>query len=131
MNKGNYGVRNHGSARSYAEFTFTAPGAGTSVTVSTGVDGCNIVASIAHVAGTNTLTVTLTDQFNKVMHASASILEATGKRATCGAPSNEGSATLPVSFIVYTWVAAGTVDNDNADRITVQLALRNGSQGVK
>lgn len=131
MDGSDYKVRDLGYGRVFCEFTFTAPGAGTSVTVSTGVDGSNEVATITHVAGTAILVVTLKNKWNKVLHAGASILSTTGKRATIDTIANEGSGTSAISFNLRTWVAAGTVDNDNADRITVQLALRNGYAGVK
>lgn len=128
--EGNDSGRSLGSGRVYAEFTFTAPGAGTSVAL-TGIDGADVVASISHTGGTNVLGVTLNKKYNKVIDASASVIATDGKRATIGSIANEGSASLAPTFNIYTWVAAGTASNDNADRITVKLALRYGYQGVK
>ena len=128
--EGTYPNRSHGSGRSYAEFTFTAPGSGTSVAVAN-IDGSDVVASITHVGGTNVLAVTLSKRFNKIVAAEASVIATDGKRATIGSIANEGHASNAPTFNIYTWVAAGTANNDNADRITVRLALRSGYQGVK
>lgn len=124
-----YQPRSYGSGRVYGEFLFTAPGAGTSVAQSA-IDGGDIVASITHVGGTNLVTVTLKDTFNKVIHLDAQVLGTIGGRATCSQPTNEGTAN-PISFGIYTWVAAGTAANDSASVIQVSLALRNGNWGVK
>lgn len=128
--EGNFGARSLGSGRVYAEFTFTAPGAGTSVAL-TGIDGSDIVASISHTGGTAILGVTLNKKYNKIVDAQASVIATDGKRATIGSIANEGSASLAPTFNIYTWTAAGAASNDNADRITVRLALRAGYQGVK
>jgi len=128
--EGNYNSRNLGGSRVYAEFTFTAPGTGTSVAL-TGIDGADVVASISHTPGGNTLGVTLNKKYNKIISAEASVVALDGKRATIGSIANEGSATLAPTFNIHTWVAAGTSNIDNADRIMVRLALRYGHQGVK
>lgn len=128
--EGNYPSRNLGSSRVAAEFTFTAPGSGTSVAVS-GVDGADVVASIAHTAGTNIITVTLNKKYKKIIAADAQLVSTTGNWSNVGSISNEGSATTAPSFTIYTWVAAGTVSNDNADRVMVRLSLKYGYQGVK
>ncbi len=130
-NRTYYPKRSYGTARVDCEFTFTAPGAGTSVTVATAVDGADVVASITHVGGSNLLTVTLKDSFNKVINASANVIQTNGARATIGGITNEGGTTSGLSFGIYTWVAAGTALNDCADRITVSLSLRNGNWGTK
>ncbi len=122
--------RSYGAAREYLEFVFTAPGAGTSVTVSTGVDGCSEVASITHVGGTNKLTVTLLRSTNKVVDASANVVGTAGARATVGGILNEATSS-PLVFDIYTWVAAGTASNDPTAPISVKLALRGRSIGMK
>lgn len=129
MNRNLYPYRKYGSGRVDCEFQFPLPGAATSVAV-TSVDGADVVASIAHVAGTNLVTVTLKDAFNKVIHASASIIGTAGARATIGGITNEGTAN-GLTFGIYTWVAAGTVSNDATGVVTVQLCLRNGNWGQK
>lgn len=128
--EGQYNAKFLGSGRVYAEVTFTAPGAGTSVALS-GIDGGDIIASISHTGGTNVLGVTLNKKYNKIIACEASVIATDGKRATIGSIANEGSSTLAPTFNIYTWVAAGTANNDNADRITLRLALRFGNQGVK
>lgn len=129
MNRTLYPSHNYGSGRVYADFTFTAPGAGTSVTLS-GIDGADIVASIAHTGGTNKLTVTLKDAFNKALAIEANVVGTAGAWASVGGITNEGTSSGLV-FDIYTWVAAGTASNDNAAQIMVALALRNGNWGVK
>ena len=127
-----YPAQNYGSSRVYAEIRFTAPGAGTSVPASS-VDGANIVASIAHVAGTNKLTITLKDTFRRAIYANANVLEGAvgdGQWASVGNVANEGTAT-PIAFDVYTWSAAGAAANDSARTIVVALAFKNGSWGVQ
>lgn len=124
-----YPAHSYGTAREYAEFTFTAPGAGTSVAASA-IDGCDLVASIAHVGGTNKLTVTLKKPFNKVVYVDAVVLGTAGAWASCGGVTNEGTSSA-ITFDIYTWVAAGTASNDNAATIMVSLAVRNGNWGTK
>lgn len=128
-----YPSQSYGSSRVYAEFQFIGPGAGTSV-ASANIDGADIVASIAHVGGTNKFTITLKDAFNKVIAHSADLVESTaggaGNYASIGNFTNQGTNT-PLSFNVYTWNAAGTAKNDPTDTIVVQLALRSGNWGVK
>src|SRR5882762_9111013 len=97
----NFSERNQGSGRINVEFSFTAPGSGTSGDLTT-VDGSDQVASIAHVGGSNKMTVTLKRPFNKVAHAEASIIGTAGKRATIGGITNEASGTALV-FDIYTW----------------------------
>lgn len=130
--RGFYPSKSYGSGLVTANFRFTMPGSGTSVTVSgTTVFGADIVATIAHVAGTQVATVTLKDKFSKVLYGAVTLIGTTGKRATIGAISNEGSSTAAPSFTIYTWAADGTADNDNASDCMVSLALRNGSWGVQ
>lgn len=124
-----YPSQSYGSGRVYCEFQFTAPGAGTSVAASA-IDGSDAVASIAHVGGTNTLTVTLKDPFNKLIAASAEMVGTTGRYAQIGGITNEGTNS-GLSFTITTFVAAGTAANDPTDVIHVFLALRNGNWGVK
>lgn len=128
-----YPSQSYGTSRVYAEFKFVGPGAGTSVAAAN-IDGCDLVASIAHVGGTNKFTITLKDPFNKVISHSADIVESTaggaGNYATAGNFTNEGTAT-PLVFNVYAFTAAGAARNDPADTFVVSLALRNGSWGTK
>lgn len=123
----------YGSGRVFANIRVTLAGAATSVAL-TSVDGGDIVASIAHVAGTNKWTFTLKDAFNKVIDANASMLESaaggSGNYATIGVFANEGTSSA-LTFSVYTYNAAGTARNDSTETITISLGLRNGNWGVK
>src|SRR5678816_2405662 len=123
-NRYTYKSQKIGRERVDLEFTFTAPGAGTSVASTAIEDDGDGVASITHSAGTAILVVTLKDAWNKVMFATASVHSTAGKGATIDTIANEGTSSA-ITFNLRTWVAAGTVDNDNADRITVKLTLRN------
>ncbi|AKU97005.1 hypothetical protein AKJ09_03669 [Labilithrix luteola] len=128
-----YKAESYGTSRVYAEFRFVAPGAGTSVATAN-IDGADLVASIAHVAGTNKFTVTLKDAFNKVIAHSTDVVESTaggaGNYASAGNFANEGTSA-PIAFNIFTWNAAGTPRNDATDTIAVTLAFRNGNWGVK
>jgi hypothetical protein len=125
-NRTAYIPRAHGHRREYIDFSFTAPGAGTSVVIATQLDGCDSVLSIAHVAATNLLTVTLKDAYHRLVDASASVVGVTGDRAQIGTITNEASS-LPLAFQITTWSGAGVAVNDSAARITVSLAVRNGT----
>lgn len=128
-----YPAYSYGSGRVYCEALITLAGAATSVAL-TSVDGCDIIASITHVAATNKWTVTLKDAFNKVIAHSIDIREAVangaGNYATIGNFTNEGTAT-PLTFSIYTWNAAGTARNDSTETLSMSLALRNGNRGTK
>lgn len=128
-----YPAQSYGSGRVYAEMRITLAGAATSVALSS-VDGCDLVATITHVAASNKWTITLKDAFNKVIASSVDLLEAvaggSGDYASIGNFSGEGTATA-LSFAVYTWNAAGTAQNDSTKTMVVSLALRNGNWGVK
>lgn len=133
MNRTLYPSQSYGSSRVYAECRITLAGAATSVPVAN-VDGCDLIASIAHVAGTNKWTVTLKDTFNKVIAHAADLVEVvaggSGDYATIGNVANEASST-PVSFALYAWNAAGTAQNDSVKTAVISLAIRNGNWGVK
>lgn len=107
-------------------FKFTAPGSSTSATLPT--SPTNYVASIAHVGGTNVLTVTMVDAVQEVDFLSAEIRDNTpdGRYATVGTVSNEGTST-PVSFKIATYTAGGSAANDSADVIMVKMVIRDGS----
>lgn len=128
-----YPAQSYGSGRVYAEFKVTLAGAATSVALSS-VDGCDLVASISHVAASNKWTITLKDPFNKVIASSIDILESVaagaGNYASIGNFTGEGTAT-PLGFAIYTWNAAGTAKADATDTVVVSLVLRNGNWGVK
>lgn len=120
-----YPSQSYGSGRVYAEFRFTAPGSGTSVATS-GVVGCDIVASIAHTAGTNVITVTLKDTFYAVIDVQANLRDDSGNGAyaTTGTVSNEATSTPP-SFKIQTFSAAGAALNDSTHVISCILSLKN------
>ena len=105
-----YPTFSYGSGRVYCEMRVTLAGAATSVALSS-VDGADAIASISHVAGTNKWTVTLKDQFNKVIAHSVDIAESVangaGSYATIGNFTNEATSS-PISLAIYTWNAAGT-----------------------
>lgn len=123
-NRGFFSGYKVGRERVDLEFSFTAPGAGASVTAID--DDGKGVATITHTGGTAVLGVTLKDAYNKVLSAEASVHATDGKRATIDTFANEGSATgAAVTFNIRTWTAAGAANNDNADRITCRLTLRN------
>jgi hypothetical protein len=126
-----YPSNSYGSSRVYCEFTFTAPGAGTSVLLSN-VDGADAVASITHVAGTNVCTVTLKDTFFKVISHSCDVRDNTPNGAYCtmGTFTNEGTKTPP-SFNINFYSAAGVALNDSVAQVVVTLALKNANWGVK
>lgn len=113
----------YGRERVDLAVSFTAPGAGGSVTAID--DDGKAIATITHTGGTAILVVTLKDKFNKVMHAHAEVHATDGKRASIDTIANEGSATLAPTFNIRTWTAAGVASNDNADRITLRMTLRN------
>lgn len=126
-----YPSQSYGTGRVYAEFRFTAPGASTSVATtgsSSTLDGCDIVSSIAHVAGTNVLTVTLKDAFPKVIDVQANIRDdaGNGAYATTGTITNEGTGS-PITFKIQTFNAAGTALNDPTLVIACTLSLKNTS----
>ena len=128
-----YPAQSYGSGRVYAEMRITLAGAATSVALSS-VDGCDLIATVTHVAASNKWTITLKDAFNKVIASSVDLLESvaggSGDYASIGNFSGEGTATA-LSFAVYTWNAAGTAQNDSTKTMVVSLALRNGNWGVK
>lgn len=131
MNRTLYQSQSYGSSRVYAEFRVVLAGAATSVPLAN-VDGADIVASIAHVAGSNKWTVTLKDPFNKLIAHSADLVEVTGTGdyATAGIVTNEASGS-PIGFSLFTWNAAGTAMNDSTRTAVITLAFRNGQWGVK
>lgn len=128
-----YPAQTYGSSRVYAEMRIVLAGAATSVAL-TSVDGADLIASIAHVAGSNKWTVTCKDAFNKVVACSCDLLEAvaggSGDYASIGNFTNEGTASA-LTFAIYSWNAAGTAQNDSTKTVVISLALRNGNWGVK
>lgn len=134
-NRTMYPAQSYGSSRVYAEFVFTAPGAATSVVVtgaSSVLTGADIVASIAHVAGTNVLTVTLKDTFNKIVDAQANVRDDAGAGTWCsiGTITNEGTAT-PSTFKIQYFDNLGAAANNSVLVTSVTLVLRNGNWGTK
>ena len=124
--------QNYGAGRVYCEFKFTAPGAGTTLDLTT-VNGADIVASGAHVAGTNVITLTLKDAYPAVISASADIRDdaGTGPYASVGNITNEGTST-PVTLKVAYFSAAGTALNNSVAVTSVVIAFKNTSgQGAK
>lgn len=128
-----YKPESYGSSRVYAEVRILLAGAATSVPLAN-VDGCDLIASIAHVGGTNKWVVTCKDSFNKVVAHAADLVESvaggSGDYATAGNVTNEGTAA-PITFAIYTWNAAGTAQNDCVKTAVLTLAFRNGNWGVK
>ena len=125
-----YPSQSYGEGRVYAEFRFIPNGAATSIPVTNAnVQGCDLVSSITHTAGTNKFVVTLKDTFPALITHSADLLDTsagTGNYATVGNPLNFGTSTLP-SIQVMSWNAAGTALNDpvNTNTFVVTLALKN------
>jgi len=129
-----YPSSGYGSGRVYLEFSFLANGA-SNPTGTNGVgtvDGADAVASIS-LSATGTYTVTLKDNFNKIIYATAEIDDSVpdGAYATVGLVSGENTAN-PLVFKVYTRAAGGSATNMAANRrVQVSMALRNGNWGTK
>lgn len=117
-----------GSGLNYVWLTFELLGAGASaLTIPAAGGGANVVASVSR-SSAGLFVVTLKDAWNKCLYKSADIDDTLndGAYATCGTVLNEGTAT-PLSFQIFTRVAAGTVgDPAAARRIGVSLCMRNG-----
>jgi hypothetical protein len=87
-------------------------------------------ASVAHVGGSNTITVTLRDPYPAVVYLSAEVRDDSnnGAYATVGTVTNEASTTdAPVSFNINTFSAGGSALNDTTLVIMVWLGFRNSN----
>jgi hypothetical protein len=125
-----YPAVSYGFGRVYGEFIFTPNGSGTpSLSL---VDGSDMVSTLAHTGGTQIITVTLKDAFNKVVYGSADVRGTAGTWCTIGAISNEATST-PLQVQIYYWQAGGSALNDPTTSAVTQvtLALRNSASGMK
>lgn len=91
------------------------------------------VSSVAHSA-TGRYLVTLADTYRYSITSVPSLDDSAtggdGGYATIGAASNEGSATLPLTYVVHTRNAAGTeTDFASPRRLGLKLCLKNSSVG--
>lgn len=123
-----YPAVSYGMCRVYGEFIFTPNGSG--VPSLSLVDGSDMVSTLAHTGGTQIITITLKDKFNKVIYASADVRGTTGIWCTIGAISNEAS-TSAIQLQVYYWQAGGSAQNDPATTAVTQvtMAFRNTAAG--
>lgn len=124
-----YPVRTYGMATVGAPFQFTAGGTLAPVAPG-GVLGGDVVASFAHVGGSNVITVTVKDPFNLLTWAKAEPRDdaAVGAFCTCGSFTNEGTSnqiTFNINFFSFT--AGGTLQpvNDPTSVVGVLLMARN------
>lgn len=123
-----YPSQSTGLDKVYMEFELLGAGAST-LTMPTGGGGAPWVNTITRTSA-GLFVVTLKDAWNKVLFKSVDMDDTLndGAYATCGTILNEGTAT-PLSFQIFTRVAAGTIgDPAAARRIGVSLVLRNGIQ---
>ena len=81
--------------------------------------------------GTNIVTVTLMDRWPQVVALSVDMRDdsATGNYVTKGSITNEGG-TLPITFKVAYFLAAGSVNNDAAYVTECIVAFMNGTPGI-
>lgn len=130
MNRNFYPAFSLGTSRVYGEFLFTAPGASTSGNLAL-VDGCKIVAGIAHVGGSNVVTITFTDPVYKFIDLTAEPRDdaGTGGYCTVGTVTNEGTSNPPTFKIQY-FTAAGAANNDPALVTQVLFAMKNSQWGT-
>ena len=122
----------YGFGRVYLDVRFTCNGA--SAPLLSTVVGSDSIASFAHVAAGNVITINFKDPFFKVCFASAEFLVAASVGAYCSinAIANEGTAS-GLQVAIATFVAAGTALNDAAStyQMGVSMALINSSSGLR
>lgn len=121
-----YPAQSFGIARVYLEFKYTAPGSGTSATVSSDSPQ-NAVASITHTPGGNKCVIALVDKFNAVVSHAVDVRDdaANGAYCTIGSFTGEASATATIGFTVAYFTSGGSASNDSTLVTVVTLALRN------
>ena len=122
-----YPSNSSGLNQVFVNFELLGAGAA-ALTVPAAGGGTSWVASVTR-SGAGVFVVTLKDSWNKVLFKSVDMDDSLndGAYATVGTTLNEGTA-LPISFTIYTRVAAGTAgDPAAARRLGVSLTLRNGT----
>jgi hypothetical protein len=127
-NRAKYPSQSYGIGRVYMECQIKLNGAA----VPTVLEGFEAIASVAHVGGTNVVTVTLKDSFPKLVAGAVDCRDdaGNGQYVTHGSVTGEGSSTVPtapLAFKVQTFNASGSVQNDSTLVVTFALAIRDSN----
>lgn len=124
--------RNFAKGLVFLDFSFLANGVSSPVTTSFR-GGAEAVATVTR-ESTGQYLVTMRDKWRYCAAVSADMTDLhaadDGAYATAGAPQNEGSSTLPVSFRVYTRTAGGVKTDYTGRRVNVKVVFKNSTVGV-
>jgi len=117
--------------RWYVEFKIKLNGA-SAPTILSGSSFLATSGALAHVGGTNVISVTLRDPWPEIIFANADLRDdaPNGAYVTIGSITGENSQTVPpapIAFKLNTWTAGGAVSNDSSATVSVSLAIRNSN----
>jgi hypothetical protein len=125
------GGRNFGKGMVYLDFSFLA-NAGSDPTAASfrGTPLADVVKSVTY-AATGKYTVVLKDKWRYIVSKYADLEDVTvpdGGYASIGNVSGEGAG--PLTFVISTFSAAGTLTQFTGRRVSCSLVLKNSTVGV-